>query len=76
MAEQRTALQQGFWVRPRWDAEAQVFYSESNIAGLHIETTTVDEFHALAREIAPEMIQDNHPQHVSAPLRVELPERC
>ena len=75
MAEYRTMARQDFWVRPCWDEEVQVYYSESNIKGLHIEAATVDEFHTLARELAPEMIQDNHPQHVSAPLRVEFPER-
>ena len=70
------ATQQDFWVKPCWDAEAGEYYSESNIKGLHIEAETTDEFHALARELAPEMIRDNHPQDVSGTLsvRLELPE--
>lgn len=69
-------MRQDFWIRPCWDAEAGVYYSESNIKGLHIEAQTADEFHALARELAPEMIRDNHPQDVSGTLsvRLELPE--
>ena len=69
-----TTTRQDFWVRPCWDAEARVYYSESNIKGLHIEAATVEEFHTLAREMAPELIRDNHPQHVSVPLRLELPQ--
>lgn len=43
-----------------WDAEAQVFYSDSNIEGLHIEADTLDEFQRLVAEHAPELIIANH----------------
>lgn len=33
-----------FYVRPVWDEEAKVYYSESNIFGLHIEGETEEEF--------------------------------
>ncbi len=43
-----------------WDDEAQVFYSESDIEGLHIEADTLDEFQSLIAEHAPELIIANH----------------
>lgn len=43
-----------------WDPEAQVFYSDSNIKGLHIEADTFDEFRHLVAEHAPELIIANH----------------
>ena len=41
-----------------------MFYSQSDIPGLHIEAATFDEFVALVRDLAPEMIADNFPQHI------------
>lgn len=49
-----------FFVRAKYDEEAKVFFSESNIDGLHIETETIDEFEAVLRELAPELIITNH----------------
>ena len=43
-----------------WDDEAQVFYCESDIDGLHIEAETLDEFQSLIAEHAPELIIANH----------------
>ena len=37
-----------FVVSSIWDAEAKVYYSESEIVGLHIEAATLDEFEAVA----------------------------
>ena len=65
-------IKKDFWVKPCWDAEARVYYSESNIRGLHIEADTPDEFHSLARELAPEMIRDNHPQCTSGTFSILL----
>jgi hypothetical protein len=49
-----------FHVRAVWDEEAKVFYAESDIAGLHIEADTIDEFESLMLELAPELIASNH----------------
>jgi uncharacterized protein DUF1902 len=51
-----------FTVTATWDAEAGVFCSQSDIPGLHVEAATFDEFVALVRDLAPEMIADNLPQ--------------
>lgn len=47
-------------VRAIWDDDARVFYSESDIEGLHIEADTLDEFQTLIAEHAPELIIANH----------------
>ena len=49
-----------FYVKALWDDEAGVFYSESDIVGLHIEAVTIDEFVAVMEEMAPQMVVDNH----------------
>ena len=49
-----------FYVRPVWDEEARVYYSDSNIFGLHIEAETKEEFDALVQELAPDLILENH----------------
>ena len=43
-----------------WDEEAEVFYCESDIEGLHIEAATLKEFQNLIAEHAPELIIANH----------------
>lgn len=52
--------QRTFSVSALWDEEAGVFYSESDIIGLHIEAETVEEFEQLMFELAPELIVANH----------------
>ena len=49
-----------FFVRAVWDEEAGVFYSESDIFGLHIEAATVDEFESVLNEVAVDLIISNH----------------
>ena len=49
-----------FYVNAVWDEEANVFYTDSNIKGLHIETKTIEEFADLVKEFAPELIFNNH----------------
>jgi len=49
-----------FYVRAIWDADSGVFYSESDIVGLHIEAATIEEFEACMAEIAPQMVMENH----------------
>ena len=53
-------MQQTFRVKAVWDAQAEVFYSESDIEGLHIEAATLDEFEAILLDVAPELIMVNH----------------
>ena len=43
-----------------WDEEAQVFYSQSDIRGLHVEAETLDEFESLIVDLAPDLIVENH----------------
>lgn len=52
--------QRTFVIRAIWDEEAGVFYSESDIRGLHIEAETLDEFQDVMREAAVELIIANH----------------
>ena len=43
-----------------WDDEAGVYVAESDIIGLHIETSSIDEFEEIMMDIAPELIVANH----------------
>ena len=49
-----------FTVKAIWDNEAQVFYAQSDIEGLHIEATSLDEFEEVMLDTAPELIMVNH----------------
>ena len=49
-----------FWVRAKWDHENRIFWSESNIIGLHIEAPTLDEFQDVMTALVPELIAANH----------------
>ena len=49
-----------FYVTASFDEEAQVFVSDSNIVGLHIEAATLEEFEAAMNEHASLMIVENH----------------
>jgi hypothetical protein len=49
-----------FSVTAHWDDEAKVFYSDSDIIGLHIEAATIEEFEAVMMEIAPGLVIANH----------------
>ena len=49
-----------FRVKILWDAEAQVYYSESNIEGLYIEGATLEEFEAVLLDVAPDLIATNY----------------
>ena len=48
-----------FFVVAKWDADANVFYSDSDIDGLHIEASTLEEFESLVSELAPDLIFEN-----------------
>lgn len=45
-------MRRTFFVRAIWDDEAQVYVSESDIKGLHIETKTLDEFKEVLEDVA------------------------
>jgi hypothetical protein len=65
-----------FTVRAIWDDEAGVYYAESDIVGLHIEARTVEEFEALIRDLAPDLIVANHisaPELATTPLAELIP---
>lgn len=49
-----------FAVKAIWDDEAQVFYAQSDIEGLHIEAASLDEFEEIMLDVAPELIMVNH----------------
>lgn len=65
-----------FFVRAVWDKEAKVFYSDSNIVGLHIEAETLEEFREIMVDIAPELVLSNHVTNddlLTKPLRELVP---
>lgn len=49
-----------FSVTAHWDDEAKVFYSDSDIVGLHIEAQTIEEFESVMMEVAPGLVIANH----------------
>ncbi|MEM6648880.1 MAG: DUF1902 domain-containing protein [Pseudomonadota bacterium] len=65
-----------FQILACWDAEAEVFYSKSNIKGLHIEAVTLDEFEEMIMDVAVELIIANHIEAkdmASRPMKEWLP---
>ncbi|SFB08243.1 hypothetical protein SAMN03159496_01742 [Rhizobium sp. NFR07] len=53
-------MKRTFFVRAVWDAEAKIFYSESDIEGLHIEASSVDAFEEVMFDAAIDLIVANH----------------
>lgn len=49
-----------FNVTAHWDDEAKVFYSDSDIVGLHIEAPTIEEFEDVMMDVAPGLVMANH----------------
>jgi hypothetical protein len=49
-----------FKVTAHWDDEAKVFYSDSDIIGLHIEAETIEEFEVVMMDVAPGLVVANH----------------
>jgi hypothetical protein len=49
-----------FWVGAHWDDEAEIFSSESNIRGLHIEAASLDEFQEILMDLVPELLAANY----------------
>ena len=65
-----------FFVRAVWDEDAGVFYSESDIEGLHIEAETLEEFEKVMADEAIDLIVANHisePDFANKPLRDLVP---
>lgn len=48
-----------YHVKAVWDAEAKVFYAETDIPGLHVEAPTMAKFVAIVEELAPQMLAAN-----------------
>ena len=53
-------FKRSFTVRAFWDDEAKVYYSDSDIIGLHLEAETLDEFESILMELGPALIAANH----------------
>ena len=49
-----------FHVTAIWDEEDQIWVSETDIRGLHLEAETLNEFRDLVDEFASELIFTNH----------------
>ena len=45
-------FKRSYFVKACWDKDSQVFWSGSDINGLHIETATLEEFEYVVREQA------------------------
>ena len=48
-----------YHVTCKWDAEAEVFYAETDIPGLHVEAPSMAELCRAIEELAPQMIAVN-----------------
>ena len=65
-----------FFVKAVWDEEARIYVSQSDIAGLHIEAETVDDFEAVMRDVATDLVIANHISRAeleTVPLRDLIP---
>lgn len=60
-----------FYVKATWDAEASVWYSESDIPGLVLQTDTLEEFEDLIRHFAPDLLASNLDIHEPVAIRFE-----
>ena len=49
-----------FTVRAVWDEEAGIYYSDSDISGLHIEADNLEEFERDLFDVAAELIVASH----------------
>jgi hypothetical protein len=69
-------MQKSYYVKALWDPEAKVWYSESDIPGLVIETHTLGEFELLMMDLAPEMLAENEGVHgANVPIDFQVFER-
>ena len=52
-------MSEAFYVKAHWDAEASVWFSESNIPGLVLQADTLEEFQDLIRHFGPDLLAEN-----------------
>lgn len=52
--------QRSFRIEAIWDDTEKVWYSESDIKGLHLEAASIEEFMSLIDEFASDLIVTNH----------------
>jgi hypothetical protein len=50
-----------FYIKAKWDEEAKVYYSETNVPGLSIEADTLKSFLEMVEDLAPQMLEANLP---------------
>ena len=67
-------MKKTFTVEAIWDAEAQVFTSQSDIPGLVIEADSFEEVVSLVEALAPDVIAANIPD-VPRPYSVKVEAR-
>jgi hypothetical protein len=60
-----------FYVKAFWDDEASVWWSESNIPGLVLQTETLEEFQDLIQHFAPDLLAEALGIHEAVPIRFE-----
>jgi hypothetical protein len=65
------SMAHSFYVKANWDAEAGVWYSESDIPGLVLQTETLAEFEDLIRHFAPDLLASNMDIHEPVTIRFE-----
>jgi Domain of unknown function (DUF1902) len=53
-------LKRMFYLKALWDEDAKVFYSESDIEGLHIQSADIDLFEEIMFDTAMDLIVANH----------------
>ncbi len=69
-------MKRSYEIKACWDRDAQVWYSKSDIIGLHIEAPNLEAFEEAMFDIAPELILSNHlssPDIINRPLSEIVP---
>ncbi|HEV7228002.1 DUF1902 domain-containing protein [Brevundimonas sp.] len=64
-------MTQQFYVKALWDADASVWFSETDIPGLVLQTETLAEFEDLIRHFAPDLLASNLGIHEPVAIRFE-----
>lgn len=64
-------MSEPFYVKAFWDDEASVWWSESNIPGLVLQTETLEEFQELILHFSPELLATNLNIHEPVTIRFE-----
>ena len=64
-------MTKAFTVNAIWDADAEVFTTQSDIPGIVVEAATFEELVDLVRALAPETIAANVPG-ASAPYKIDI----